>query len=56
MKKTIALVALALGILAASEPAQADVGSCYSVQPICLGGQRVQCICDVARNCFWACR
>jgi hypothetical protein len=67
MKKAIgsvfALSLLVLGLSAYSNPMMnvqrsepLDIGSCYSVQPICLGSQRPICICDYARNCFWACK
>jgi hypothetical protein len=57
MKHVIAVL-LAIGSLYAvfaERPAVADIGSCYSVRPICIQGQPV-CLCTYTQNCFWACR
>jgi hypothetical protein len=52
-----AKVAGLLGALLFSQLASdgLDVGSCYSVPPICIQGQPV-CMCDYAMQCFWSCR
>jgi hypothetical protein len=58
MKRLIAIsIAIAtIYVVFAERPAEADIGSCYSVRPICLAPQVPICICDIVRNCFWACR
>ena len=57
MKRSIAaaFVLCAAYALFAERPAKADVGSCYSVQPVCMQG-RPACVCDYAMNCYWSCR
>lgn len=52
----LAFVTVASAAQAKEAPSEADVGSCYSVKPICMGSQRAVCVCDYAQNCFWACR
>jgi hypothetical protein len=63
MKKTLAFVFAAVSVLALSSTSQAsapetqeaDVGSCYSARPICIGTSPV-CVCNYSMQCFWACR
>jgi hypothetical protein len=57
MRRIVAIsIALATAYALFTErPAEADIGSCYSVRPICIQGHPV-CVCDIAMNCFWACR
>lgn len=47
---------LALVGAATERPAAADVGSCYSVQPICMYPSQAVCMCNVSMQCYWACR
>lgn len=60
MKKLISLLVIAfVAVIASSatateQPADQDVGSCYSVKPICIGSSPL-CVCDNVRNCYWVC-
>jgi hypothetical protein len=47
MRKLLLILLFAL-------PSPQDVGSCYSVQPICIVGHPV-CLCTITLNCYWAC-
>jgi hypothetical protein len=38
-----------------SRPLVADIGSCYSVAPICIQGHPV-CVCTLTMQCFWTCQ
>jgi hypothetical protein len=51
-----ALVAIITAIIATEAPAQAGVGSCYEVRPLCMWPQSPLCICDMTQNCMWVCR
>ena len=47
--------AVLVAMVVAPTDAKADVGSCYSVRPICLSGAPA-CMCDYSMNCYWVCR
>lgn len=52
----VVVVVLAIaGICMTTKEAEAGYGSCYEVQPICIGTQPV-CMCNQQNYCFWACR
>lgn len=56
MKKSIVtLLVLAVGAVLFSSAAQAGVGGCYDLKPMCMGTHPV-CVCDVVMNCYWQCR
>jgi len=57
-KKTVLLLVALTPLvgLCAEREAEADVGSCYSVRPICLYPTTPICVCDIQMRCFWACR
>ena len=57
MKKFIVclMVASITVVLVATNEASAGYGSCYEVQPICIGTHPV-CMCNQNNYCFWACR
>lgn len=61
MKKLIVTaIACVFAVVASSAqaepaPSEQDIGSCYSLRPICTMGSPV-CMCDYSMNCFWACR
>jgi hypothetical protein len=56
MKRAALAVALlaTLAVCLATQ-AKADIGSCYSPKPVCIGTHPV-CICDITQNCWWACK
>jgi hypothetical protein len=56
MKQTLAFgFIIAILVVLFSSSAQAGIGSCYEVKPICMQGQAV-CLCNQYNQCFWACR
>ena len=52
------ITACAVAVIVAGQerPASADVGSCYSVQPICMYPSQAVCMCNATMQCYWACR
>lgn len=55
MKTFTWLCAFAVALASTPRPAEADVGSCYSPRPICIGTQPV-CLCSYTQQCFWSCQ
>lgn len=57
MRKLVAVAVTCLvGLVVMTGEAEADVGSCYSVAPICMYPTRPLCLCNQTMQCFWACR
>lgn len=57
MRNIVVVVLVALVVaMSSSRDAAADIGSCYSVRPICMPGQAALCMCDQTYNCFWVCK
>ncbi len=57
-RRFLAISMVATGCVGVFAPvgAVADVGNCYSPQPMCAYPSQPICFCDMALRCHWGCK